>query len=682
MTVESEADGGGISSVLEDDYRRLFASNLIGVLRADTERVIEANDTFLHLTDYTREELEAGRLRWSALVPPEYAPLDEHGLAELMEYGECVPIEKEYRRKDGSRIPVLVRATLLGRTPLRWVSFVTDLSERRHLEQQARFQASVLDRTHDAIFLWKLRGPIVYWNRGAELLYGYHANEAVGRTSHVLLHTRLPETVADFEERLSREGEWRGELTQTTRDGHEIEVQSYLQVIREPDGTAIVFETAHDITEHKRLARELEERAATLGAVFAAMTDGLCVFDRQARIIHTNEALRILFALDEAAEETADFATSSPAQRARRMMAHRPDGSELSPEELPSARALHGDTALAREPVDIVATNLAGQELILSVSAAPLKDASGNLIGGIAVFRDVTERWRLEQELAKHAADLEEANRQLDNFLHVVVHELRQPLTNLKGSLQLAQQRMQRPSPAPSRGRRAARTPAAPSNSGISPSAAPIPAAHALLQRADQQADQLNRLLSDLADASVARRGRMEVRLAPFDLAARIRACAAEQRRALHRSIRLRMPAATSVMVNADAGRIEQVLTNYLNNAARYSPADSAIAVTLAVEDGHARVAVRDHGRGLTPEQQKRLWQRFARTSVRPPGSETDEDRAAKGGLGLGLGLYICRNLIEAHSGQVGVESTLGEGSAFWFALPLLPGEPSASTTK
>jgi signal transduction histidine kinase len=113
------------------------------------------------------------------------------------------------------------------------------------------------------------------------------------------------------------------------------------------------------------------------------------------------------------------------------------------------------------------------------------------------------------------------------------------------------------------------------------------------------------------------------------------------------------------------AGRIEQVVTNYLTNALKYSPADRPVEVGVEVEPGkqQVRVWVRDQGPGLPLAEQGRIWERFHRVQ----GVEVQSGT----GVGLGLGLYICRMIVERHHGQVGVQSASGQGATFWFTLPL-----------
>ncbi|HVY48390.1 MAG TPA: PAS domain-containing protein, partial [Minicystis sp.] len=117
-----------------DHYKRLVDSNLFGVILWDKDGgIFDANDCFLEMIGYTRADLAAGRIRWDALTPPEHAHLDARGLAEVEATGRCAPFEKEYLRKDGTRVPVLLGATCLERRD-RGICFIVDLSAKRSEE--------------------------------------------------------------------------------------------------------------------------------------------------------------------------------------------------------------------------------------------------------------------------------------------------------------------------------------------------------------------------------------------------------------------------------------------------------------------------------------------------------------------------------------------------------------------
>jgi PAS domain S-box-containing protein len=262
----------------------------------------------------------------------------------------------------------------------------------------------------------------------------------------------------------------------------------------------------------------------------------------------------------------------------------------------------------------------------------------------------VLERERLLRERAEAQAGelaLREVNRRMDEFLAIAAHELRGPLTSIRGNLQLLQRRLWRP---------------------LTAEGAPAASAegHDLLQRTIEQTGRLTRMMTDLLDVSRIESGHLALHPEPCDLADPVRRCVEEARLAWPaRAITLEMPAG-AVRVQADAGRLEQVVANYLTNALKYSPPDQPVGVSLHMEGDTVRVQVRDQGPGLTAEQQREIWERYRRV----PGVAVQDEAPLAGG-GLGLGLYISRTIIVGHGGAVGVESAPGTGSTFSFMLPL-----------
>jgi signal transduction histidine kinase/PAS domain-containing protein len=281
----------------------------------------------------------------------------------------------------------------------------------------------------------------------------------------------------------------------------------------------------------------------------------------------------------------------------------------------------------------------------------PEETALAGAIAKLAAL--VIERERLLYEQAKAQANelaLREAQRRMDEFLGMAGHELRTPLTAISGNIQMAQRQVKKS--------------LAEDGSYAGDLPGKLEMIRSLLDRAERQVRLQNRLVGDLVDISRIHANKITLNLAPCDLAAIVRDAVQDQCILVPaRSILLHEPSEMTVPVMADADRISQVVTNYLTNALKYSEADRPIEVFLAVEGQMARVSVHDEGPGLSPTEQQAIWERFY---------QVDRIKMQSGyGTGLGLGLHICQTIIKQHQGQVGVQSSPGEGSTFWFTLPL-----------
>jgi PAS domain S-box-containing protein len=308
-----------------------------------------------------------------------------------------------------------------------------------------------------------------------------------------------------------------------------------------------------------------------------------------------------------------------------------------------------------RPPVLLVPMLLGGQ--LLGLIALDQADTaythdSDQINLALAVARVtalVIERERLLREQAEARATelaLRDANHRMDEFLSIASHELRTPLTTIKANIQLAYRRLSSISDLPP--------------DEVVARVAPLTS---LMARAERQAGLLNRLVGDLLDVSRIRSGNLDLRLEPCDLAAIVRDATYEQRlNNPGRKIGLTLPKAP-VPIYADSDRISQVITNFLTNAIKYAPEETPIETVVSASRGGARVSVQDKGPGLPARERKLIWDRFHRV----PGVEV----VSGSGVGLGLGLHISKSIIERHQGTVGVKSVVGQGSTFWFRLPL-----------
>lgn len=269
------------------------------------------------------------------------------------------------------------------------------------------------------------------------------------------------------------------------------------------------------------------------------------------------------------------------------------------------------------------------------------------------VYQTFLSRNNTIEGILVHAVDVTDqvhARQRMDTFLGIAGHELRNPLTSIKGNLQLARRRI----------RQVLQEATTESMSHIQQ----ITTIDTLLMRAERQIDFQNRLVGDLIDTARIQADKLDFRMLDSDLYSLIQEEVEEQRRLNPtRSIQLSFSQEEHPILSLDAERIGQVVTNYLTNALKYSASDKPVVVQAELLAEQVRVSVIDQGPGLDLEYQQEIWQRF----YRAPGVEVQSGT----GIGLGLGLHICRVIIEHHGGHVGVVSQPGEGSTFWFTLPL-----------
>lgn len=361
-----------------------------------------------------------------------------------------------------------------------------------------------------------------------------------------------------------------------------------------------------DLHAARTRARYVQINAAALERVFESLPEAVLVLDAGSRILRANTA-----ALQVLRQTRSDVIGRQWAALLALDEVRSIDGLPLPSENWP----LQGPEAIGLE---LRVFNEEGGVRCCQVSGTLLRDRPDSRDGAVVVIHDVTAQRVLDRNKVE--------------FLSLVAHELRNPLATTSGFTQLAQSALTR---------------------------ADLPETTRLLDRSLHQVDRLNRLVSELLDVARIETGRLEIRRAPMDLAALV-LDAVEQARAVDHAHIISLDVIRPIpMIPADAGRLEQVLGNLLDNARKYSPGGGHIQVELRGTEQDLLVSVRDRGIGIAASEQGRLFERFYR-------AESGVRRAS----GLGVGLHISRQIVQAHGGRIWVESAPGQGSTFTFTIP------------
>ena len=232
------------------------------------------------------------------------------------------------------------------------------------------------------------------------------------------------------------------------------------------------------------------------------------------------------------------------------------------------------------------------------------------------------------------ATDIQELRllqEQKDDFISIASHELKTPITSLKASLQLLDRIKDRPS------------------TDMLPF---------LITQANKSLNKVNILIEDLLNASMANKGHLHINQKVFNMCQMIKECCSDVH--LEDKYILKIEGDEEVEVFADSIRIEQIVINFINNAIKYAPKSTEILIKIDKTVNEVKVAVIDKGPGIPLEKIEHLFDRYYRV-----------DNSGSNYTGLGLGLYICSEIIKKHGGKIGVDTKLGNGSAFWFILPM-----------
>lgn len=372
----------------------------------------------------------------------------------------------------------------------------------------------------------------------------------------------------------------------------------------------------------EEMTRRYRENEEQINNIFSNAPDAVVVIDDQSRVLRWNPKAEELFGWN-------------PSE-----VLGNPVYNYIIPERYREAH-IHGMEKYIRtgigpvlnRTIELTGVNKAGKEfdIDLSISSVP-----GDEPIFISFISDISERKRTETELIRKTVALEksrELERKKDEFLGVASHELKTPLTSVKAYIQLLERKLYEENC--------------------------TPATKQYVSKASNYIDKLNRLISDLLDATKIQAGKLQMDLSEFMVEDFVNETV-ESMQHVSAQHKIVIEGHSNAYVEGDRQRLEQVMINLISNAIKYSPVAQKVIVTVEQEAGRVKIGVHDFGIGITPENQEKIFSRFYRV-------EKDSSQYS----GLGLGLYISREIIDRHNGKLWVESEPGQGSIFYFTLPV-----------
>lgn len=465
--------------------------------------------------------------------------------------------------------------------------------------------------------------PIIYCNKAFEKISGYRRDEIIGRNCRFLQGDDR-EQIARFVLKAAIE---KGESTMVElrnyrKNGMLFWNELYLSPIKKADGTVTHFiGVQHDVTKRKNaeqylqverdeMERHMAERTKSLkesqeylASVLQTVRESLLVLDPDLRVLSANVQFLKTFKVSEAETKGLKLYDLGNGQW------NIPQLKELLETILPSNNPVLDFEVTHEFP------HIGKKTMMLNAHQIEL---DGNYKENILLsFEDITER--------------REAEQRKDDFISIASHELRSPLTTVKGYIQLLERMVPK------------------ENEKVT----------SALAKTNDYLNRMNELITNLLDTSKIQNGKIEIHKEVFDFDQMVQE-AVENVQNTYSSHTITITGNTKINFSGDKNRLEQVVVNLLTNAIKYSPNASKISVYLSCVSGFVKVAVTDYGLGIGHEDQKKVFERFFRANS-----------IQKKFPGMGIGLYVCDQIIKNHNGTLWVDSESNKGATFSFTLPI-----------
>lgn len=516
-------------------------------------------------------------------------------------------------RVDGEEFPIEASISQIEVSGKKlYTVILRDISERQRAEDALRLLSGSIEQSYDAIIIWEFDGAIIFWNRGAEMLYGYTKSQARGRITHDLLQSVHPISTQTFIDELERQGYWEGELQHTTQSGKKVIVNSRFVLVHQPDGRVYVLETNRDITARKQFEEKLLEQATLLDQAM----DAVIVRDLEERILYWNKSAERIYgwtaeeAIGKTVEDLPYREFDEGYSQARRIL-------------LESGAWAGEGRHLSRE----------GKQVFVESRWTLLRDDQGAPKSVLVINTDITEKKKLEAQFLR-AQRMES----IGTLAGGIAHDLNNILSPIMMALALFETRFK--------------------------DAESQHILTMLRDSAERGAGLINQVLSFARGMEGER-----ILLQPKHIINEVKKMLGET---LPKTIDIRHSAPDDLWpIIGDATQIHQVLTNLVVNARDAMPNGGKITIeakNLPVDGNYAWMnpeakpgpyvclTVSDTGTGIPDEIMSRIFDPFFTTK--------------EWGKGTGLGLATVMTIVKSHGGFLNVYSEIGRGAEFRVYLP------------
>ena len=609
-----------------------------------------------------------GETKWSGAATAYYPdgqsmPVDATPMAMAMrEQADVGGRELIVVRPDGSRRVVLAFPRILRTADGRLTgahNTLVDISEYKQYEEKQAILSEIVQSSDDAIVSKNLDGTIMSWNRGAERIFGYTEAEITGKSINVIIpaYLRNEEDTIISEIKAGRTVD-HYQTIRVTKSGDEIPISLTISPMRNRAGQIIgASKIARDISDKIQREQTIQFHAKqleTLHAIGKIITEKLdttsliqTVINSTTHLVLADAGICLYRVSDEQGHSALSAAAAVPGEA-------KVDLAELQPEEGFIHTLFAGGNAVKLDDVAVEphirhlfdACMAAGAPSIRHSLAIPIRSADRLLIGAMFfgytrsdvfdtadedIIHSIASLVAVTLDNARLLEEVNALNLRKNEFIALASHELKTPLTTTKGYLQILER-----AEIDQVGRR-------------------------FLTKALKQLDRINALVAELLDISKIEAGKLSLRFERFDMSEMI----LDVVETFHFSSQTHTVFVDNThgdyLVEADRQRLEQVMVNLITNAIKYSPDAHQVRVVLASSPDEVTVQVVDEGVGMTREHREKVFARFYQIE------------GTSRMTGLGLGLYLSKEIVERHGGRVGVDSELGKGSTFYFSVPRRP---------